>query len=94
LAVTYPTLAGMGHAEESKRMEEESVMLIGRKEYKILGHFPPTPTDPVLRLIFPRMVKASDKTVLFRLYLQGLNFPEREMEFRVKDLVYQGRLEM
>jgi hypothetical protein len=94
LAVTYPTLAGMGHAEESKRMEEESVMLIGRKEYKILGHFPPTPTDPVLRLIFPRMVKPSDKTVLFRLYLQGLNFPEREMEFRVKDLVYQGRLEM
>src|SRR5947199_9792327 len=54
LAVTYPTLAGLGRAEESKRMEEESVMLIGRKEYKILGHFPPMPSDPVLRLIFPR----------------------------------------
>jgi len=26
-------------------MEEETVMLIGRKEYKILGHFPPTPSD-------------------------------------------------
>jgi hypothetical protein len=39
-------------------------------------------------------VKASDKTVFFRLYLAGLKFPEREVEFRVKDLMYQGKLEM
>ena len=94
LAVSYPSLAGLGNAEESRRMEEESVMMIGRKEYKILGHFPPLPSDRVLRLIFPRVVKATDKTVLFRLYLQGLNFPEREVEFRVKDLTYQGKMEM
>ena len=30
----------------------------------------------------------------FRIYLPGLNFPEREVEFRVKDLMFQGRLEM
>ena len=54
---------------------------IERKEYKILGHFPPTPSDPVLRLIFPRVVRAADKSVIFRLYLAGLNFPEREVEF-------------
>ena len=94
LAVTYPTLKGLGDARESKRLEEESVMLIGGKTYPILGHFPPTPSDPVLRLIFPRAVKPSDKTVLFRLYLGGLKFPEREIEFRVKDLSYQGKLEM
>jgi hypothetical protein len=94
LAVTYPTLAGLSAAGESKRMEEESVMLIGKKSYAIVGHFPPTPSDPVLRLIFPRAVKPSDKTVLFRLFLGGLNFPEREVEFRVKDLSYQGKLEM
>ena len=94
LGITYPTLSGLGHADESKRMEEETVMLIGRKEYKIIGHFPPTPSDPVLRLIFPRMVKPSDKTVFFKLYLMGLKFPERELEFKVKDLMYQGRLEM
>ena len=94
LAVTYPTLAGLGHADESKRMEEETAMWIGRKEYKILGHFPPTPSDPVLRLIFPRVVKSTDKSALFRLYLAGLNFPEREVEFRIKDLTYQGKMEM
>lgn len=94
LAITYPTLAGLGDPRESKRMEEESVMLIGKKSYRIVGHFPPTPTDPVLRLIFPRAVKPSDKSVLFRLYLGGLKFPEREVEFRVKELTYQGNLEM
>jgi hypothetical protein len=94
LAVTYPTLAGLGNAGESKRMEEESVMLIGKQSYAIVGHFPPTPSDPLLRLIFPRAVKTSDKTVVFRLYLGGLKFPEREVEFRVKDLFYQGKLEM
>jgi hypothetical protein len=94
LAVNYPTLAGLGHSAESARMEEETVMVVGRKEYKILGHFPPTPSDPVLRLIFPRVVKPTDKSVIFRLYLPGLNFPERELEFRVKDLTYQGKMEM
>jgi hypothetical protein len=94
LAITYPTLAGMGDARESKRMEEESVMIIGKQTYKMVGHFPPTPSDPVLRLIFPRAVKPTDKTVLFRLYLGGLTFPEREAEFRVKDLTYQGKLTM
>jgi len=94
LAITYPPRANLGQAEESKRMEEESVMVIGRKEYHMLGHFPPTPSDPVLRLIFPRVVKGSDKTVMFRLYLGGLSFPERELEFRVKDLTYQGKMEM
>ena len=54
----------------------------------------PTPSDPVLRLIFPREVRTSDKSVLFRLYLPGINFPERDTEFRVKDLMYQGKLEM
>jgi hypothetical protein len=94
LAITYPTLKGLGKAEENKRMEEESVMAIGRKTFKFVGHFPPTPSDPVLRLIFNREVKPSDKAVTFRLYLPGLNFPERDVEFRVKDLMFQGKLEM
>jgi hypothetical protein len=94
LGVVYPSLAGLGKRDESGRMEAETVMVIGKRKYKIIGHFPPTPSDPVLRLIFPREVKSTDKTVLFRLYLPGLNFPEREAEFRVKDLTYQGKLAM
>jgi hypothetical protein len=94
LAISYPPRKGLGAADEAKHMEDESVMLIGRKSYHMAGYFPPTESDPVLRLVFPRMVKAADKSVLFRLYLSGLTFPEREVEFRVKDLLYHGKLEM
>ncbi|HKE21040.1 MAG TPA: hypothetical protein VKB88_01555 [Bryobacteraceae bacterium] len=91
LALAYPTLKGLGNAAEDRRMEEESVMKIGRKTWHIVGHFPPTPSDPVLRLVFPREVKPTDKDVEFVLYLPGLPFPEREAVFRVKDLLYHGK---
>jgi len=94
LAIAYPTLKDLGRAEEDRRMEQECRMIVGRKTYPMVGHFPPTPSDPVLRLVFPRVVKPADKTIAFRLYLAGLNFPERELEFRVKDLLYRGKLAM
>jgi hypothetical protein len=75
-------------------VEKETLMTVGGKTYKIEGTFPPTPSDPVLRLIFPRSVKPTDKSVNFQLYLPGLPFPEREAEFHVKDLSYRGKLEM
>ena len=94
LAVSYPSLNGLGRAEEEKRMEEECAMVVGRRTYHIVGHFPPTPMDPVLRLVFPRRVKPSDKAVDFVLYLAGLPFPERQVEFRVKELLFHGKLSM
>lgn len=94
LAIPYDQLRGLGHAEEQKRLEDETVMVIGHKSYHIVGEFPPTPSDPVLRLIFPREVKPTDKTVVFRLYLAGMDFPEREVDFSVKDMFYHGKLEM
>ena len=88
-------LAKLGKAEEERKLEEETVMLIGKnRKYKMVGHFPPTPSDPILRLIFPREVRPGDKTVIFRFYLPGVDFPEREVEFQVKDLMYRGKLEM
>ncbi len=94
LAIPYGNLGGLGNAEENKRMELDTEMKIGRKTYKILGHFPPTTADPVLRLIFPRAVKPTDKTVLFTLYVPGVAFPERDVSFNVKDLMFRGKLEM
>ena len=94
LAIPYPVLSGLGKAEEAHSLEEESVMIVGRKTYKIVGYFPPMRSDPVLRLVFPREVQPTDKTVVFRLYLAGISFPEREVQFRVKDLMYHGKLAM
>ena len=74
-------------------MEEESVMKVGRKRYQMVGHFPPTPSDPYLRLVYPRAVGPGDKTVTFELYLPG-NGPYHDAEFRVRDMLHKGKLEM
>ena len=94
LAIPYDPQSGFGTEQDRRRMEAECEMVIGRKSYKLVGHFPPANTDPVLRLVFPRVAKPTDKSVTFRLYLPGIPFPEREIEFRVKDLMARGRLEM
>lgn len=94
LAIPYVIPIRFGTSEDQSRMEAECEMLIGRKSFKILGHFPPTSGDPTLRLVFPREVKLSDKTVVFRLFVPGVPFPEREIEFRPKDLQYHGSLQM
>ena len=41
---------------ETRQMEQECVMRVGRKKLKMTGHFPPSPGDPYLRLAFPREV--------------------------------------
>jgi hypothetical protein len=94
LAIPEVTQRGLQEGGEEKAMVEQTEMVIGRKTYKIIGHFPPTEADPVLRLVFPREAQSTDKSILFRLYLPGVTFPNREAEFRVKDLVYHGKLAM
>jgi len=93
LAIAYPNWTALADAEESHRMETESIMKVGRQKYKIAGHFPPTPSDPFLRLVYPRAVTERDKTVTFELYLPG-NGPYHEAEFRVREMRYRGKLEM
>jgi hypothetical protein len=94
LAIPGIPLAALAKPGEEQLMGEQTQMAIGRKTYKIVGHFPPTEADPVLRLVFPRELQPTDKSVIFRLYLPGLPFPTRETEFRVKDLMYHGKLAM
>ena len=95
LAIAYPTLSGLGkEADAWKMVEKETAMRVGPKSYRVEGLFPPAPSDPVLRLIFPRVIPANAKSIEFQLYVPGFPFPEREAEFRVKDLSYHGKLAM
>jgi hypothetical protein len=94
VAVRMDSNRGFFDAAETQHMENDSVMRIGRKRFKITGHFPPSRTDPYLRLAFPRRVTPNDKTVTFELYLPGLALPFRSVEFKVKDMELRGRLEM
>jgi len=60
-------------AAQTKRMEEECFMQVGRKKFKMTGNFPPTEHDTYLRLAFPREVRESDNRVTFELYLPGVS---------------------
>jgi hypothetical protein len=80
--------------KETRQMEQESVMRIGRKKYKMTGHFPPSAGDPYLRLAFPRAATASDKTITFDLYIPGISMGARSADFTVKDMIVKSKLEM
>jgi len=94
LAIALPPRDADRIENDSQKMEEESVLRIGRKKFKMIGHFPPSPDDPFLRLAFPREVTAADKTVNFDLYLPGVALPYRSAEFRIKDMIVNGKLEI
>ena len=80
---------------ETRRLEHDSVMDAGHGRVKLSAYFPPTSTDPHLYFAFPReLVSPSDKVVSFELYLPGAPGPYRTLQFKVKDLVVDGRPEL
>lgn len=93
LAVLLPDATFASDAIESRSLERDSVLHIGRRAYKLLTHFPPTEGDPYLRYVFPREVKPSDKSLMFEIYVPGLSYPQRHLEFDLREMVYKGKLE-
>jgi hypothetical protein len=91
LAVYVADPTKVAEGAEAARMEDESVLKIGRKRLKMTGHFPPTRSDPFLRMIFPRPEIGEQKKISFEVYVPGIPGPYREAEFAVKDLVYRGK---
>jgi hypothetical protein len=94
LAISAGKNQQLSDESEIRRMEEQSVMIVGRKKYKMIGHFPPSEGDPYLRLAFPREVTVNDKMVTFELYVPGVGAPFRSAEFKVKDMIVKGKLEI
>ncbi len=94
VAIPIQNNKGFLDEREVRRMEDESVMRIGKKKIKLTGSFRPSESDPYLRLAFPRQVELSDKTLYFDLYLPGVPAPFRSAEFSLKDMVVAGKLEL
>jgi hypothetical protein len=92
LAVSGASAKALAEPAEVRRMEEQCILRVGGKKYKLTGHFPPSPNDPWLRLIFPRAVTEADRSFRFELYVPGAKDPLRFAEFRTKEMHYQGRL--
>jgi hypothetical protein len=94
LAVNIWNTKAFSDSRDVARMEDECVMHAGRRKLKMTGHFPPSPADPYLRLAFPRQLESGDKTVSFDLYLPGVAMPFRTVEFNLKDMALNGKIEI
>jgi hypothetical protein len=92
VAVRLTNPGVLAEAEESRRMEQECALKVGRKKHRLVGHFPPTSVDPYLRLLFPRAVEASAKGFAVELYLPGVTKPYREVDFKLAEMTYRGRV--
>ena len=93
LAIRMPPLEDLVDTSERRKMEQECVMKVGRKTIQIVGHFPPTRSDPYLRLLFPRVVDPVNNTISFELYIPSVKKPYRTVAFFLKEMKYKGSLE-
>lgn len=78
-------------AKEVKRMEKECTLKVGRRKVRIDGHFPPSSSDPFVRLAFLKEGAENEKNLEFDLYIPGVPAPYRTAEFVVKDMLYKGK---
>ena len=92
LAVLLRDTTAISDGIESRSLEHDSILHVGRRHYKLVTHFPPTPGDPYLRYVFPREIKPSDKSLLFDIYIPGIDYPQRHLEFDLREMVYKGRV--
>jgi hypothetical protein len=76
---------------ETKHMEDDSYLLVGKRKYKVTGHFPPSSTDPYARLVFPRELQPGDRVLTFDLYIPGAGSPYRQAQFSLKEMIYRGK---
>jgi hypothetical protein len=85
--------AQFADAREIKTMEKECFIRVGKQKVRSVGYFPPTPSDPYLRILFPRVQLAGLKAISIGLYLPGVHKPFQDVEFPIKDLIDRGKLE-
>lgn len=90
LAVHIPYPRYLRGEKDTKAMEKRCVLITGKKKHRIVGHFPPTPGDKYLRLVFPRVVPSDSEEILFHLYVPGVPRPHREVIFKTANLTYKG----
>lgn len=80
---------------EMREMKQGCVLDLGRIKVKMSAYFPPTSSDPYLYLAFPRVaLTSSDKNIGFDLYLPGVPGPFRRIDFKIKDMQVDGKLEL
>jgi hypothetical protein len=95
IAIRQADQTGLLVPEEMKRLERECRIRSGKKILKLEGLFPPTPGDPLLRLVFPRDLDPKAGKIRLELYIPALDGKAwRTFEFSLKTMQVNGKLEI
>jgi len=94
VAIRMADKLALADATEADHMEQESLLRIGHRKYKVKMQFPQSVNDPFVRLVFPRDVRPEDKRIDLELYIPGTGAPYRDASFNLKEMVFQGKLEL
>jgi hypothetical protein len=80
---------------ETRHLEQNCTMDLARVKTKSSSYFPPTNSNPNLYIAFPRpQGEPADGNLTFSLYLPGVSLPARTLQFKIKDLLVDGKTEM
>lgn len=90
IAVQPPQPEVLADAEEAKKIESDSKLIVRGKRHNVKVMFTPSRTDPWLRLAFPRAVREADKQFEVEIYLPGVSGNYRIAVFALKDLMWKG----
>lgn len=94
IAIRMRDELALADATESDHMEQESMLRIGHRKYKVKMQFPPGANDPFVRLVFPRDIRTDDRRIDLELYIPGTGAPYREASFNLKEMMFEGKLEL
>lgn len=91
LAVAMQDREAFADGQLVSRLQKDARMRADKKSYEMVTYFPPSPSDPYLRLVFPRVDVV--KSVDFMFLIPGAIDPYRQVSFFAKDMMYRGKLE-
>lgn len=89
IAVAVSKPEAFTEADEVKQMLKQTKLQMGKRTAQLVGHFPPSSTDPYVRFVFERDVRPGDSALRLQFALPGLS-KLYYAEFRLKDLNYRG----
>lgn len=91
IGVVIPNWMVTPNPREVAEMEKQSRIKLDKRKYSMLAFFPPTPADPVLRMVFPKKFTGDEKKLTLELYLPGIQLPFRNFEFPISSLTWKGK---
>jgi hypothetical protein len=91
IGIAVPNWMLTPNPREVAEMEKQSRIKLDKRKHSLLAFFPPTPGDPVLRMVFPKKLTGDEKKLTLELYLPGIRLPFRNFEFPISSLAWKGK---